>query len=905
MRLAGVKGRLLLILGLAGLALLAASATALIALLEIREEVAAITEQALPASGAALILARVGERLQDRTPALMAAKGADARQRQTDLIKADLLLLASETERLRHLHPGGNTGGVEGIARLAPELADNLRDLAGLLESSAAQSTALERQRNVLLALRERVQQTLVPSILAVADVVGRGSTVQEGLFRQAALAQGPLLEAERLVGFAFGELLVGAAAPTQERLGQARGTVARLRDRLASVIPAVPSGLRFELKGAIDELDRQMAPDGVFGLREGELAALERADNLVAGGRLIAVQLKERVDALVLSANQNIVHAAAAMGDTVLANTILFIGVSVSVVLLATLFSYRFVVRDISLNLRAVTQAMQRLAAGEREALVPATERRDEIGDLARVFSVFKEQAFRVETLHRDLLDKSQLLVTTFDSMNDGLTVFDGAGRLVAWNPQVLRLYGLSQHDIGLGAPLARILQVLNEKGARVCTTLGEDIPLSDLPATSWVGDRQFEVHCPDGRVVELRRNAVPGGGIATLHMDVTVRRTMEGQLRQAHKMEAVGQLTGGIAHDFNNILGAIVGNLTFIEPALQADVGMHERWKRAMGAADRAARQVQRLLAFSRRQRLAPEIVDVNALIGGMLDLLESSLGHGVTLTTELAPGLPAVRVDPGQLENTLINLAINARDAMQGGGSITLTTARMDAQAVEIVVGDTGCGIPPELLDRVWEPFFTTKPSGKGSGLGLSMVYGFVQQSGGELRLDSAPGRGTRVHIALPIAIQSKHAVDATDNTDGGTPGLLPRGEGETILMVDDDPDLLAATADQLAGLGYRVITANNGTTALDTLGREPAIRLLYTDVAMPPPWDGAALAREALSRRPNLAVVFTSGEHREVTEPAAELLPKPVPLDRLAHAVRRLLDGQTFSTSTPKT
>ena len=218
MRLAGVKARLLLILGSAAVALLAASATALIALLEIRDQVAGVTEQALPASGAALVLARVGERLQDRTPALMAAKGTDARQRQTDLIKADLLLLASETEHLRQLQPGGT--GVEDIARLAPELAGNLRELAGLLEASAAQGTAIERQRDLLVALRERVQQILGPSILAVADVVGRGSVAPEGIFRQAAVAQGPLLEAERLVGSAFGELLVGATAPTQGQAG-------------------------------------------------------------------------------------------------------------------------------------------------------------------------------------------------------------------------------------------------------------------------------------------------------------------------------------------------------------------------------------------------------------------------------------------------------------------------------------------------------------------------------------------------------------------------------------------------------------------------------------------------------------------------------------------------------------
>jgi CheY-like chemotaxis protein len=182
---------------------------------------------------------------------------------------------------------------------------------------------------------------------------------------------------------------------------------------------------------------------------------------------------------------------------------------------------------------------------------------------------------------------------------------------------------------------------------------------------------------------------------------------------------------------------------------------------------------------------------------------------------------------------------------------------------------------------------------------------MVYGFVRQSGGELRIDSEPGLGTKVRITLPVATQVEDAMDMARNTDAVAPGSLPRGEGEAILMVDDDPDLLAATADHLAGLGYRVMTANSGAGALDIVEREPDIRLLYTDVVMPPPWNGAALAREVLSRRPNLAVLFTSGEHRAITKPAAELLSKPVPLDRLAHAVRRALDAQTFSTSTSKT
>jgi signal transduction histidine kinase/CheY-like chemotaxis protein/HAMP domain-containing protein len=887
--LAGIQWRLLLILGLTVLALLAASATALIALMEIRAEAAAVTKRALPASGAALVLARVGERLQDRTPALMAAKGADARRRQTELLKQDLLLLGSETDRLRHLHPGG---GVEDLSGLAPALADDLRDLANVLEARAAYVTALEHQRSVLMDLRDHVQQILGPSILAVAAAIDRQSTADATLFRRAATTQGPLLDAERLVGRAFSELLIAADAPTSQELGLAHDTFKRIRYRLEAIIPSVPSGLRPELRDAIGELDDQLTLSGVFALRAGELAALERADRLVTGSRRIAAALKAGVDALVLSANENIARAAAAMGDTILTNTVLFVAVSIAVVLLATLLSYRFVVRDISLNLRAVTRAMQRLAAGERDARVPAMERRDEIGDLARVFNVFKDQAFEVGALHQQLLEKSNLLVATFDNMNDGFTVCDAEGRLVAWNPQYLDLYGLSSDHIEFGTPLTRVHRMLAGGRAKVFTTLGQEVPLSTLAEGRGTLKEQLEVHFQGGRVVELRRNPIPDGGFVTIHMDVTERRAMEGQLRQAQKMEAVGQLTGGIAHDFNNILGTIVGNLTFLEPAMRNEPALRDRWKRAMAAADRAARQVERLLAFSRRQRLAPEVVDVNSLVAGMLDLLECSLGEGVALSTELAPDLPAVRVDPGQLENALMNLAINARDATKGEGRIRIETMRHGEEAAEIAVSDTGCGIPAELLDRVFEPFFTTKADGKGSGLGLSMVYGFVRQSGGEVHVDSAPGQGTTVRIRLPVTVEPAGASALAASRDDG-PLPMPRGNGDSVLVVDDNQDLLAVTADQLRGLGYRVLAASDGAAALEALEREPGIRLLYTDMLMPPPWDGVGLAREAVSRRPDLAVLFTSAETLEPPDSSAQLLRKPVALDRLAHAVRRAL------------
>jgi CheY-like chemotaxis protein len=387
-----------------------------------------------------------------------------------------------------------------------------------------------------------------------------------------------------------------------------------------------------------------------------------------------------------------------------------------------------------------------------------------------------------------------------------------------------------------------------------------------------------------------------MPDGGYVTIHTDVTESRAIEKQLRQAQKMEAVGQLTGGLAHDFNNILAVILGNLTQLEPGLERDSVQHEHWQRAMAATDRAARQVERLLTFSRRQRLTPEAVDVNALLQGMIDLLEYSLGDGIVLETALSPELPAVFVDPGQLENALMNLALNAADAMRGKGRITFSTQRSREDTIEISVSDTGYGIAPEMMSRVFEPFFTTKATGKGSGLGLSMVYGFVRQSGGEIDIDSEPGRGTSIRIRLPIASRSVPSTAAAEETDQAAGPQLPHGGGERILVVDDDEELLKLSAGQLGELGYHVVKASDGNEALALLAQEPEIHLLYTDMAMPAPWDGASLAREALRRRPGLAILYTSGEISEVSDPPAELLRKPVPQERLAQAVRRLLDGQ---------
>ena len=275
-------------------------------------------------------------------------------------------------------------------------------------------------------------------------------------------------------------------------------------------------------------------------------------------------------------------------------------------------------------------------------------------------------------------------------------------------------------------------------------------------------------------------------------------------------------------------------------------------------------------------------------------MLDLLQSSLGSGVRIMPDLAADLPRVRVDPGQLENALMNLAVNARDAMEGVGEITVTTRRAADGFVELAVSDTGAGIPPELLEQVFEPFFTTKPVGKGSGLGLSMVYGFVRQSGGTVTIESAPGQGTRVRLRLP---------------ESAPPEAPARPEGldsaeACILAVDDDADLLEITADQLRRLGHAVVTAPDGSSALEMLREIPEIDLLYTDLAMPG-LDGRALAEKARALRPDLPVLFTSGAPGKAGADLPNLLRKPVPEEVLAATIRAMLADQSRRTSASST
>ena len=383
------------------------------------------------------------------------------------------------------------------------------------------------------------------------------------------------------------------------------------------------------------------------------------------------------------------------------------------------------------------------------------------------------------------------------------------------------------------------------------------------------------------------------------------------EGALRQAQKMEAVGQLTGGIAHDFNNLLTGITGGLDLLKRRLvQGRTGDAERYiDMAQGAAQRAAALTHRLLAFSRRQTLAPKSTDVNRLATGMEDLIRRTVGPQVAVETAVEANLWNTLVDPSQLENALLNLCINARDAMPDGGRIVVETGncQLDARSaslrdipagsyVTLSVSDNGSGMPPEVAARAFDPFYTTKPIGQGTGLGLSMIYGFTRQSGGQVRIHSEVGQGTTVRLYLP-----RH-VGELDRVDADAARTLPRAQaGETVLVVDDEPSVRMLVTDVLEDLGYAALEAGDGASGLNVLRSDARVDLLVTDVGLPGGMNGRQVADAARALRPGLKVLFITGYAETAVlshghlDPGMHVLTKPFAIDALASRIRELIVG----------
>jgi len=395
-------------------------------------------------------------------------------------------------------------------------------------------------------------------------------------------------------------------------------------------------------------------------------------------------------------------------------------------------------------------------------------------------------------------------------------------------------------------------------------------------------------------------------------LEDEIAERQTAESKVRQLQKMEAVGQLTGGIAHDFNNMLAIIIGSLDMARRRLTGaeHPTVPKCIKNAGEGAERAALLTSRLLAFSRQQPLEPRVLDPNKLVAGMSELLRSTIGEPIAVETVLAGGLWRVFADSAQLESAIVNLAVNARDAMPNGGKLTIETANTDlderyaraqtevtaGQYAMISITDTGFGMSTEVLERAFDPFYTTKRAGKGTGLGLSQVFGFVKQSGGHVKIYSEPGKGTSVKIYLP-----RYVGELDHSPRDGPIAVPPNGKAEEIiLVVEDDAQVRNMSAEALRELGYAVIPVGTPGEALKQIEMQPRIALLFTDIVMPE-MSGRELADRASKKLSNLKVLFTTGYtrnaivHNGVVDPGMAFLPKPFTLDQLARKIRQAIDG----------
>jgi PAS domain S-box-containing protein len=540
-------------------------------------------------------------------------------------------------------------------------------------------------------------------------------------------------------------------------------------------------------------------------------------------------------------------------------------------------------------------------------ETLVSAILERDADGGFVRVITGVTDVTARrrAEEAAQRERQFSELLV---QSSTEGIISIDREFRYTLWNPCMEAVSGLARDQV-----LGRTIFEMFSNLPGVVETAWRDAlagKRSSLRAFRFVYLQTNKSGVLDEDFAPLFAEDQSIVGAIAFVRDVTEQRRMEDALRQSQKMEVIGQLTGGVAHDFNNLLTVIIGNID----ALRRDVDLgstdaREAIERALRGATRAAALTQRLLAFSRRQPLDPQPLNLNRLVAGTSELLQRTLGERIDVETVLAGGLWWISADPNQLESALLNLAVNARDAMTEGGRLTIETANVhldDAYAAAheevtagqyamLAVSDTGSGMTSEVIGKAFEPFFTTKGVGQGTGLGLSQVYGFVKQSGGHLKIYSELGQGSTVKLYFPRLPAGEFRTESTAEVQ-----LLPsETSGEAVLVVEDDEDVRRYSSDCLRELGYRVIEAADAGMALRLLATDSGIRLLFTDVGLPGDRNGRQLAEEAVRRRPDLKVLFTTGYARNAIvhhgrlDPGVELLAKPFTYADLAAKVREIL------------
>lgn len=505
-------------------------------------------------------------------------------------------------------------------------------------------------------------------------------------------------------------------------------------------------------------------------------------------------------------------------------------------------------------------------------------------------------------------------ILIDALESIHEGFVLYGKDGGLIICNSKFRDFYGYSEEEACFGAhrkylgqlDIERKTVLIGDEGAGYYVNRREDLEVGP-PAS-------FEVRLRDGRILMLSDRLTSTGGVVSIQSDITEQRRLENIINRTKKMDAIGQLTGGIAHDFNNILNVILGNLELLEEMLDEGSDLHNLAGSALKGVTRGTKITQKLLGFARKEASNPQTVSPNHLIVNLEELLRKSLTASVELNLDLQDEVWNIDVDPGDLENVLINLSLNARDAMPEGGTITISTQNInesislpetvsrkeETDYVCITIADTGTGMEGDVLEKAFEPFYTTKKDSGGTGLGLSTVYGFAKRSNGQLHLHSDPGEGTKISLYL------ERSVSPTPGTSPSLHDPLKEGQGETILIVDDEEALLELAATFLRKRGYRILTAKDGIDALVVLNENADIDILFSDVIMPNGMDGFQLALKARKIIPDIKVLLASGytgfdkgtskaAQHVLNNIATELLHKPYDKATLIEAIQRTAES----------
>ncbi len=565
---------------------------------------------------------------------------------------------------------------------------------------------------------------------------------------------------------------------------------------------------------------------------------------------------------------------------------------------------------RWVTRRLTMIRSVAGNLARGDYDARVPV-QGHDELCDLASALNDMAEQRQTAESSRRE---SEQQVRDLLDSTAEAIYGLDADGRCTVVNPACLRILGYQHAGELVGKEMHPIMHHTKTDGT--ARSLDECLIASawrDGQATLATKDifwrRNGSSFPVEFSAHPIRRDGEVVGAVATF-LDITERLKSEESLRRAQKMEAVGQLTGGIAHDFNNLLSIMLGNLDFLQQLVADDEKARKRVHTTTKAALRAADLTKQLLGFSRREAKNIVTTNLNQVIKEMDTLITRSVTPEVEVEVALTDELWLTDIDRGDMQDALLNLILNARDAMPNGGKLTIETQNRSLDTIyeeqnpivdqgdyiQLAVSDNGGGIQADALEHIFEPFYTTKPEGEGTGLGMSMVYGFVQRSKGYIKAYSEPGIGTTIHLYLP---RSGHQIqELTSLANKKT--KLPRGT-ETLLIVDDERDLIELAREHLESLGYRTLVAENSSQALQTLAETKRIDLLFSDVVMPGDMNGYELAEQATTNKPELKILLASGFTRKAVAKNGQarfsttLLSKPYSKAELARQVRKVLDG----------